>query len=106
MIDKTQRFIDDIQLINMKVKIMINAKNKTKSNDVANVESTTIEKIMTIADVARELNIDPKRARAYMRKNVALYTMRKQKFTKTSKLYNDAKNALLQYKSKNVVVTQ
>lgn len=117
MIDKTQRFIDDIQLINMKVKTMKNAKN-TKNTTPAKFDgdvdaalknaapTTTVEKIMTVADVARELNIDPKRARAFLRKNVELYTMRKQKFTKTSKLYENAKNALIAYKQKNVVVTQ
>ena len=87
---------------------MKNAKNKTmtqSTNDVAKNE-TTIEKIMTVADVARELNIDPKRARAFLRKNVELYTMRKQKFTKSSSLYEKCKNALTVYKNKNVVVTK
>lgn len=88
----------------MKVKYMKNAKNKIENN--ANIESTKIEKIMTIADVARELNIDPKRARAFLRKNVELYTMRKQKFTKSSSLYKNAIDALTQYKNKNVVVTK
>lgn len=84
---------------------MKNAKKQIEINN-ANVDETKIEKIMTIADVARELNIDPKRARAFLRKNVNLYTMRKQKFTKSSTLYKNAIDALTQYKNKNVVVTQ
>lgn len=82
---------------------MKNAKNKTETK---HVESTTVEKIMTVADVARELQLDPKRARAFLRKNPLLYTMRKLKFTKSSALYKQCVDALTQYKTKNVVVTQ
>ncbi len=83
---------------------MTNAKNN-KSNNVK-IENATIDKILTVADVARELSIDPKRARAFLRKNVALYTMRHQKFTKTSNAYKSCVDALTQYKNKNRVVTQ
>lgn len=56
------------------------------------------EKLLRVADVARELNIDPKRARAFLRKNVALYVARKQSFAKTSKLYTQTRDALMTYK--------
>lgn len=83
----------------------------TKTNNAKKIDTTkndvvANDKILTIADVARELQIDPKRARAFLRKHVELYTMRKLKFTKTSKLYDDAKNALTTYKNKNVVATK
>lgn len=77
-----------------------NAKIETKN------DNATIDKIYCVADVARELNIDPKRARAFLRKNATLYTMRKKTFTKTSSLYKQCVDALTQYKNKNVVVTQ
>jgi len=79
---------------------------KTNKTVDAKIESTVADKIMTVADVARELQIDPKRARAFLRKNVTLYTMRHQKFTKTSKLYDACVSALTTYKNKNRVVTQ
>jgi len=75
-----------------------------KTND--KIEKNDDAKIMCVADVARELNIDAKRARAFLRKNVELYTMRNQKFTKTSSLYKQCVDALTIYKNKSRVVTQ
>lgn len=70
-------------------------KTNTKTNDA---KTAIIEKTITIADVARELKLDPKRARAFMRKNVELYTMRKTKFVKNSTPYKNAVAALTAYK--------
>lgn len=80
----------------------------SKSNNTTAKKSTAPAadaKPLTVADVARELNIDPKRARAYLRKNISLYTMRHQKFTRESSLFKAAHAALSAYKNKNKVVT-
>ena len=97
MIDATNKKIHDVNVAIEKNKI---------NNAATHVETTAVEKIMTIADVARELNIDPKRARAFLRKNPTLYTMRKMKFTSATQLYRDAVAALTAYKTKNTVVTE
>lgn len=94
----------------MQLRIVTNNKNEsenfmTKSNKQTNEKTNVIdEKIMCVADVARELNIDAKRARAFLRKNVELYVARKQKFTKNSTLYKKTFDALTQYKNKNRVI--
>lgn len=81
--------------------IMSNEKNNAK-----NVDAKIADVAMTVADVARELKIDPKRARAFLRKNVELYVARKQRFTKSSTLYTKTKNALIEYAKTRVVVTK
>lgn len=81
---------------------MTNAKKQ--KNESSNKKSI-VDAVFTVADVARDLNIDPKRARAFLRKNDALYTMRKTKFTKSSSLYKQCVDALTQYKNKNKIVT-
>lgn len=78
---------------------------KTNKNDKTIVENVN-EIALTVADVARELNIDPKRARAYLRKNVELYVARHQRFTKTSTLYKKTFDALNAYKNAKRVITQ
>lgn len=78
-------------------------------NDKSNVEKTIeklVENAMTVADVARELNLDPKRARAFLRKNVELYVARHQRFTKTSSLYKKTFDALKTYRDARIVVTK
>lgn len=78
------------------------AKNETttKNDDIAH------DAILTCANVARELNIDPKRARAFLRKNVELYVARHQRFTRESTLYKKTYDALLQYKNSRKIITQ
>lgn len=83
---------------------MTNAKKQSSAKSTA-IEST-VEKIFTVADVARELKLEPKRARAFLRKNETLYTMRNQKFTAKSSLYKQCVDALTQYKNKHAVVTK
>ncbi len=73
---------------------------------VENAKIDINEIALTVADVARELNINPKRARAFLRKNVELYVARKQRFTKQSSLYTKTKNALIEYAKSRVVVTK
>ena len=80
---------------------MKNAKNTAKKSDAKIAD----DKILTVADVARELGHDPKRARAFLRKNDSLYSMRKQKFTASSALYKKCVDALTAYKNKNRVIT-
>ncbi len=67
-------------------------KNDTKKTTVvdAKIESTKTKQL-TIADVARELNIAPKRARTVLRKNAKQYApFRKIRFDAKSKTHNDA----------------
>lgn len=106
MIDKTLCFIDDIQYNNKnECENYMTKSNKKQTND-AKIEQTNDDKILCVADVARELNIDAKRARAFLRKNVELYVARQQKFTRNSSLYKKTYDALMTYKNKNRVVTQ
>lgn len=68
---------------------MKNSKN-AKSTVETKTESTT-EKMLTIADVARELNIAPKRLRSILRKNAKQYAaFRKTRFTRNSDLHKNA----------------
>lgn len=70
--------------------IMKNAKNKTtKTVETKTVETKT--KLLTVADVARELNIAPKRLRAMLRKNAKQYAaFRKQRFERNSDAHKNA----------------
>lgn len=77
---------------------MTKSNTKTIAKTETKIADAIIEKSLTIADVARELKLDPKRARAFMRKNVELYTMRKTKFTKSTPVYKAAFAALSAYK--------
>jgi hypothetical protein len=79
----------------------------TQNKKTAKIETTTIaDKIMTVADVARELNLNEKRARAFLRKNADAYAaFRNQKFTKGSTLYNKCVSLLTVYKTKNKIHT-
>lgn len=68
-----------------------NAKIETKieSNDA------NTSKKLTIANVARELNLNEKRARSTLRKNVKIYNaFRKQRFDANSQMHIDARDAL------------
>lgn len=85
---------------------MTKSNKNAKSNDVANVENNVIENALCVADVARELKIDPKRARAFLRKNVELYVARHQRFTKSSTLYRKTFDALKSYVDAKRVVTE
>ena len=86
---------------------MKNAKNTAAKNTAAKNETATVEKIMTVADVARELKIDPKRARAFLRKNADKYApFRNKTFTPTSALYKQCVDLLTAYKNKTAPVTK
>ena len=68
---------------------MKNAKKTTAAVETK-TESTTA-KLLTVADVARELNIAPKRLRAMLRKNAKAYAdFRKQRFAKGSDAHKNA----------------
>lgn len=73
---------------------------KTNKKTTAAVETKIVEttaKKLTIADVAREMNILPKRARSVLRKNAKLYNeFRKQRFDANSKQHVAARAALKQ----------
>jgi len=84
---------------------MIMKTNKTVKT-TKTIESTNNDVAMTVADVARQLKIDPKTARAFLRKHVDLYVARKQRFTKTSALYKKTFDALSAYAQTRVVVTK
>lgn len=79
-----------------------NAKKQTKieSNTIAN------DVALTVADVARELNLDPKRARAFLRKHVELYVARHQRFTRESSLFKKTHDALIAYRDARKIITE
>lgn len=89
---------------------MKNAKN-TKTAKIENdksiviATSTKTPNALCVADVARELDIDAKRARAYLRKHVELYVARHQRFTRDSSLFTATYNALSAYKNAKRVIT-
>ena len=65
-------------------------KNAKKTTAVESKTETTA-KLLTVADVARELNIAPKRLRATLRKNAKQYAdFRKQRFAKNSDAHKHA----------------
>lgn len=67
----------------------------TKSIESTTAKTTTVEKLLTVADVARELKLDAKRARSYLRKNAAVYApFRNKTFAKNTALYNKCRDAL------------
>lgn len=55
---------------------------------------TVAEKLICVADVARELGLDPKTARAFLRRHADLYAARKKTFPKNSKLHTATRDAL------------
>lgn len=65
------------------------------------------DKVLTVADVARKLSLDPKRARAFLRKNKNDYApFRNKTFTESSALYRQCVDILTAYKNKRAVVTK
>ena len=84
--------------------------NTKKQNDKSPAE-TKIEKLVAdalcAADVARELNLDPKRARAYLRKHADEYApFRNKTFVKTSALYKQCHALLSKYAKRTAPVTE
>lgn len=81
---------------------------KSNRKTVENAKTEVVEKLYTVATVARdELNIDPKRARAYLRKNPKLYApFRNKTFTASSELFKQCVDALTAYKTKRAPVTE
>lgn len=65
------------------------AKKSTKSAPTA-IEN----KLLTVADVAREMNVNPKTARAYLRRKKLKFATNT--FTKTSEMYKNVVAALTQ----------
>lgn len=98
LIDEHNALINIVNNILLTEIYMTKSNTKTNAKTATTVAATIIEKTLTIADVARELKLDPKRARAFLRKNVELYTMRKTKFTRDSAPFKSAFNALNAYK--------
>ena len=79
-------------------------KNNTAVKATPAAES---EKALTVADVARELKIDPKRARAFLRKHATEYApFRNKTFTKNSTPYKQCVALLTKYKTKTAPITQ
>jgi len=90
------------------VMTMTKSNNNKKSNAKTNVDATiNNDAIYNVARVAREYDasIDVKRLRAFARKNVALYTMRKQQFTKSSTLYKQTIAMIDAFKSSRKIHT-
>lgn len=74
----------------------------TKQTKNANVENVIDNAIMRVANVARELNINEKRARSFLRRNenVALYDdFRNKTFTRDSNAYKTCVELLTRYKN-------
>lgn len=79
-----------------------NTKTVAKIDDV---EIATNENTLCVANVARELKIDPKRARSYLRKHANDYNdFRNKRFTRESSLYAKCHEMLTTYKNKNRVI--
>ena len=89
---------------------MKTAKQHTTKNDKSNAERAIeklVENALTVADVARELNLNEKRARAYLRKHPNEYApFRNKTFTKTSSLYTKCRDLLAAYAAKRAPVTE
>ena len=86
-----------------------NAKKSNIETKIEQIVETSKNEILRVANVARELNINEKRARAFLRKNenVDQYNeFRNKQFTRESSLYKKCHALLTSYKNKNVVVTK
>ncbi len=82
-------------------------KTNAKKQIEQKTETIANDAIYCVARVARELGINEKRARTFLRKNADTYApFRNQKFTKTSSLYKQCVDVLTNYKNKTRVITE